>query len=277
MRRKVLIPVLLICLITILTSCPIKGIIPGSGSLPHGVGAFDKSNNPLPLEFDIEFDNQTEDSLYLYLFTGTSGAMYGLYGALIEDMTTLTLQSNFLIRHGISVRNYSVQNNDKTEASDVPLMNSYWEGELRRVVWPGFIYDEDEDFKTIYPGVVYISLSWTDSPVDWNDKEHSSVLKKNKVWDSYNYEGDAYKELKGKNPRTLTVKDFENVGGDFYYILDPAKSGTTSFGHVVCKDVNLDGMPSGHVKIKLTIKDDPDNEGKKLVEFSYLGEVTEEE
>ena len=97
------------------------------------------------------------------------------------------------------------------------------------------------------------------------------------LWDGAGGEMDKFIRCCLEEPHVSSDDVFEleeclpDVGGDFYYYLDPEKSGTESFGRLYSTVSELNGMESGNIKIQLII--DKDSDGKKTVSFAYVGVV----
>ncbi len=128
-----------------------------------------------------------------------------------------------------------------------------------KALWHQAINDD-----TVYYGISTIVL-YEETDDGWNI-----------LWDGAGGEIDRFIRCYLASPHgTSDDWDIEeylpDVGGDFYYYLDPEKSGTESFGRLYSTVSELDGMESGNIKIQLTI--DKDSDGKKTVSFAYLGVV----
>ena len=235
-----------IILLIILTGCPTR-----SGDQYILFVSRDAS----PFMLDIVVENKTSEDIEIFINRWADMVNHA------QSITTLSFCSTFTYEKFTYEKNsFKIEKGKENEIKNYALIDNSALKVFSRAFFPGFHYSEN-DYTTIFPGCFYLSLfekgKWQYCYIDpYREASEKFSLYKKDVFD-------------------LTVEDFEAVGGDLYYVFDPKEK--TSFGHVVSSVDELNGMESGHVKIKYTIKDDPDNEGKRLVEFSYLGEVTDSE
>lgn len=211
----------------------------------HGYNAFD-STNCIPMNYTLDIVNNTgEDSSLFVLPLLVPANAYKQCVVLLGQSEVDEAEKQFL---------YSIICDWEVIQMAVrkPNVNP-------KESWLQAINDD-----TVYYGISTIVL-YEETDDGWNI-----------LWDGAGGEIDRFIRCYLASPHgTSDDWDIEeylpDVGGDFYYYLDPEKSGTESFGRLYSTVSELDGMESGNIKIQLTI--DKDSDGKKTVSFAYVGVV----